>query len=192
MAPRSPSLHKTVSSSSHRTLQTIPQSSSPHTDILPPEGQGTGVGLDESERTGLYNRSQATIQDPLSEQHEGQLSGRTCRSAAPPEHFPSMPSDPQPFDLSELQQGRAHNQVRGYLDGAGQARANLQSTLDDENTSKRDVGSGKDSREPSVRDNDEGIFRPGVRLNNLKASRMLFVLTLAHPNLTHLMTRFPT
>ena len=50
----------------------------------------------------------------------------------------------------------------------------------DRNTSRRDV-SGKDSRGLSVRDDDKGRSRPGVRQNDLEASRMLLVLILVYP-----------
>ena len=46
----SPSPHKAISSSSCRTLQTIPQNSNHRADTLPLEGQGRSVILDESER----------------------------------------------------------------------------------------------------------------------------------------------
>ena len=190
MTSHSPSPQKAISSSSRRTPQTTSQNSKHRTATLPPEGQGGSARLDESEKARPYDRSQATVQDPLSEQQGEQSSGRvrrrpSRRSTAPSESPSSMPIDSQPFDLSELQQGQARNQVHGYLGGAGQSRTNLQSTLGDRNASRRDV-SGKESRELSVRDDDKGRSRPVVRQNDLEASRMLLVLMLSIPCLTQL------
>ena len=50
----------------------------------------------------------------------------------------------------------------------------------DRSASRRDV-SGKDSRGLSVRDDDKGRSRPGVRKNDLEASRMLLVSIIVYP-----------
>ena len=177
MKSHSPPFDKVTSSSSRRTLQTTPQDSNHHTVTLP-EGQDESVGLDESEKARPYD----ILQDPLSEQHWNQSSGRVSRrpshrstvSLEPP---PSTPINPQSFDIGELQRGQAHNQVHGYLGGAGRS---LQSTLGDRNGS-RDVSSGKDSGERSARDGDKGRSRPGARLNDLESSRMLLIFIPIYP-----------
>ena len=197
MVPNSPSLYKTVSSSSRHTLQTTPQSSNPHTVILPLEGQVRSAGLDESEKAGLCNRSRATIRDPPSEQHGGRSSGHLSQRASRPstaasKPLPSMPIDSQSFDLRELQRGQVHTQVNGNLGGAGKSRTNLQSTLGDRNASRGDVSSVKGSREPSVSDIGGGRSLPRVRPNDLEASCMFLVLIFVHLILTQLASWFPT
>ena len=184
MVSHSPPIHSAVSLSSRRT-QTIPQNLNHHTTTSPPEGQGGSTLLNESEKVGSYDRSQATIQDPVSGPRRGQRSGRTPRklsrrTTAPLKPFPLMPIDLQSSDPRELQQGQTHTQVDGYLGGVGQSRTNLQSTPGDRNTSRRGI-SGKGSREPSVRDGDEGWFWPEVPQNDLETSRMLIILIPAYP-----------
>ena len=178
MVSHSPPIHSAVSLSSRRT-QAIPQNSNHHTTTSPPEGQGGSTLLNESEKVGSYDRSQATIQDPAPGQRRGQRSGRTPRklsrrTTAPLKPFPLMPIDLQSSDPRELQQGQTHTQVDGYLGGAGQSHTNLQSTPGDRNTSRRGTN-GKGSREPSVRDGDEEWFWPEVPLNDLETSRMLII-----------------
>lgn len=141
MASHSSPFDKVVSSSSGRISQTTPRNSSHRAATLPPEGQGESVGLNESEKARPYDRSQAAIQDLLSEQQGEQSRERvrrkpSRRSTAPFEPPSSMPIDSQPFDLSELQQGQIHNQLGGYLGGAGQSGTNLLSILDDKNSSQ--------------------------------------------------------
>ena len=180
-----PSPQKAISSSSRRTPQTTSQNSNHRAATLPLEGQGGNAMLNERKKERPYDRPQVTIQDLLSEQQGEQSSGHvrrrpSRRSTAPPESPSSMPIDSQPFDLSELQQGHTRNQVHGYLNGAGQSRTNLQNTLGDRNASRTDV-SGKDSRGLSVRDDDKGRSRPGVRQNDLETSRTFIVLILVYP-----------
>ena len=180
----SPSPQKAISSS-RRTPQTTSQNSNHRAATLPLEGQGGNAMPNERKKVRPYDRPQVTIQDLLSEQQGEQSSGHvrrrpSRRSTAPPESPSSMPIDSQPFDLSELQQGQARNQVHGYLNGAGQSRTNLQNTLGDRNASRTDA-SGKDSRGLSVRDDDKGSSRPGVRQNCLETSRMFIVLILVYP-----------
>lgn len=187
MASHSPPFDRTASSSSRRrTLQTTPQDSSHRAVISPLEGRSWSAGQDETERAGPYDMPQATIQNPVSEQHGGQSSGPVSRrpsrrSTASFEPSSTMPIDPQPFDFSELQRGQAHTQVYGYPGGAGRSRTDPQSTLGDGNALRREVCSGKDSRESSVCDNDVGRSQPGVLRNDLEASRMLPVPILTHP-----------
>ena len=183
MVSHSPPIHSAVSLSSSRT-QTIPQNFHV-TTTSPPEGQGGTTLLNESEKGGTYDRSQATIRDPVSGQRRGQWSGRTRRKLSRRttdllKPFPLMPIDPQSFDPSDLQQGQIHTKVDSYLGRAGQSRTNLQSTPSDRNTSRRGI-SGKGPREPSVRDDDEGWFLPGVPQNDLETSRMLIILIPACP-----------
>ena len=137
----SPSPQKAISSSSRRTPQTTSQNSNHRAATLPLEGQGGNAMLNERKKERPYDRPQVTIQDLLSEQQGEQSSGHvrrrpSRRSTAPPESPSSMPIDSQPFDLSELQQGQIHNQLGGYLGGAGQSGTNLLSTLDDKNSSQ--------------------------------------------------------
>lgn len=188
MVSHFPPFNKTASSSSRRTLQTTPQDSNHRAGTLPPESQDESAGLDEGEKARGTPRE--TIQDPVSERHGGQSSGRVSqrlsrKTAALPEPPSSMSADPQLFDLSKPQRGQVRTQVYSYLGGAGQSRTNSQSTLGDGDTSGRDVSSGKKSREPSVRNSNKGRSRPGVRPNDLE-SRMPLVFILATPYLTRL------
>ena len=195
MASHSSPFGGTTSSSSRRTLKTTPQESSRRIITSPLEDQSGSAGLDESEKARPYKVSQATIQNPVSEQHGDQSSGSVRQRAsrkttALPEPPPPMPIDPQPSDLSERQRGQAHTQAGGDPGGAGQSRSSLRSTPGDRSASIRDVRSGKGSHGPPVRDNDKGRSQPGVRPNDPKPPCMLLVFTLAYPYLTQSVAQF--
>ena len=187
MASDIPPFDRTASSSSRRTLRTTAQDSSHRTVISPLEGQG--------ESAGPYDMPQATTQNPASE-HGGQSGGDVHRrssrkTTALPDPPPPMPIDLQPSDTSELQRGQVQTQVDGHLlGGAGQSQSNPRGTPGGRSASRKGVRSGKGSRGPPVRDNNKGRPRPGVRPNDPKPSRMLLVLTLPYPYLTHLAARF--
>ena len=126
------------------------------------------------------------IQDPLSEQRGSQSSERlnqrpSRQRPAPSEPLPSIPTDSQSFDPGEPWQALSHGQFYGHLGGGGGSRTNLQSTLGDRNTSKGDVGGGKDSLESSVRDNDKGRLGRGVRQNDPETSCVSLFLILTYP-----------
>ena len=183
MASDSTPFDSTASPSSRRTLQTTAQDSTHRAVTLPLEGQ--------SESAGPYDRPQATIQDPASEQHGSQSGGivrrRSSRkTTALPDPPPPMPIDPRPSDLNEPQPSQAD----GHLGGVGQSPSNLRDTPSDRSASKRGVMGGKGSRGPPVRGNDRGRSRPGVRPNDPIPSRMPLVLILAYLYLTQLAARF--
>ena len=187
MASDSPPIDRMSSSPSRRTLRTTAQNSSHSAFISPLDGQ--------SENAEPYDIPQETIQNPTSEQRGGRSSGSVHRrssrkTTALPDPPPPVPIDPQPSGLNEPQPSQVHTQVDGHLGGVGQSSSNPRSTPSDRNASRRGVRSGKDSRGTPVRDNDKGRSWPGVRPNDPKPSRMLLVLTLAHPYLTQLAVRF--
>ena len=66
MTSHSPSSHKAISSSSCRTLQTIPQNLNHHAAISPLKGQGGSVVLDESEK----GRSSDILKTPATDTEE--------------------------------------------------------------------------------------------------------------------------
>ena len=177
MASDSTPFDRTASPSSRRTLQTTAQDSSHRAVTSPLEGQSGSAGP--------YDRPQATIQDPASEQHGDQSGGIIRRrpsrkTVALPDLPPPMPIDPRPSDLNVPQPSQAD----GHLGGVGQSPSNPRSTPSDRSASRRGVKGDKDSRGPPVRGNDRGRSRPEVRPNDPTPSRMLLVLILAYLYLT--------
>ncbi|KAF9642667.1 kinase-like protein [Thelephora ganbajun] len=172
-AKHSPSLHSTISTASRPAPQVSSQLSEYSSDPVPPANRGGGAGMHLSHEGGPYGSSQVTSQDPPSgtdyyrpsEQQGGQLSGRMSRrpsrrSTAASEPSSPMPTDPHPFDFTELQK----SQVYGHTGGAGKSHVSLKNTLGDRNRSKKDV-SGKGSRELSVRELVFTVAETGLGLD---------------------------
>ena len=168
MASDSTPFDRTASPSSRRTLRTTAQDSSHRAVTSPLEGQSGSAGP--------YDRPQATIQDPASEQHGSQSGGivrrRSSRkTTALPDPPPPMPIDPRPSDLNEPQPSQADS----HLGGVGQSPSNPRSTPSDKSASRRGVRGGRGSRGPPVRGNDKGRSRPGAPPNDPTPSCMPLV-----------------
>ena len=106
-----------------------------HPPSSSPERQGVGVRVGESEDMKLRDKSQGMAQDlPLGQPenqpngHDGQAQSR--RGTDESEHF-SMPIDPRPINLSELQGSRGH----GYMGGVAKSDTDPQSTPSDSSES---------------------------------------------------------
>ena len=197
--PHTPSLHKKVSSSSHRPLQLSPKKSNYSIGPPPPESRSRSTGLDDGGGGRPHDRSQ----DPPSEQRGLVTRMPSRRSTTGSEPSP-MPVDPQPFDYGELQRSQARNQVYGPPGGTGKSHTDLQNTRGGRTASKRDV-SGKGSRRllicevvfaivdngvefdlnRDLDDNDEGKYWSGPQRDNRGASCMSRFLSFPTRHLTY-------